>query len=69
MKIFGAGATRAIGRPLIAQLLTKGHDIVALTRSSEKAQALAHVRFHKEWHIFKFVAWHCKAYNSSRFSA
>jgi nucleoside-diphosphate-sugar epimerase len=41
MKIFVAGATGAIGRPLITQLLTKGHDVVALTRSSEKAQALA----------------------------
>lgn len=41
MKIFVAGATGAIGRPLIAQLLTKGHDVVALTRSLEKAQTLA----------------------------
>ena len=41
MRIFVAGATGAIGRPLIAQLLTKGHDIVALTRSSEKAETLA----------------------------
>jgi 2-alkyl-3-oxoalkanoate reductase len=41
MKIFVAGATGAIGRPLIAQLLAKGHDVVALTRSREKAQTLA----------------------------
>lgn len=41
MRIFIAGATGAIGRPLIAQLLAKGHDVVALTRSSEKAQTLA----------------------------
>ncbi len=41
MKIFVAGSTGAIGRPLIAQLLAKGHDVVALTRSGEKAQALA----------------------------
>jgi 2-alkyl-3-oxoalkanoate reductase len=41
MKIFVAGATGAIGRPLIAQLLAKGHDVVGLTRSSEKAQSLA----------------------------
>jgi 2-alkyl-3-oxoalkanoate reductase len=41
MKIFVAGATGAIGRPLIAQLLAKGHDVVALTRSLKKAQALA----------------------------
>ncbi|MEH2421619.1 MAG: NAD(P)-dependent oxidoreductase [Nostoc sp.] len=41
MKIFVAGATGVIGRPLIAQLLAKGHDLVALTRSSENAQTLA----------------------------
>lgn len=41
MKIFVAGGTGAIGRPLIARLLAKGHSVVALTRSPEKAQALA----------------------------
>src|SRR3954470_634244 len=41
MKIFVAGGTGAIGRPLIAKLLAKGHAVVALTRSQEKAQALA----------------------------
>jgi 2-alkyl-3-oxoalkanoate reductase len=41
MKIFVAGGTGAIGRPLIAKLLAKGHALVALTRSPEKAQALA----------------------------
>jgi nucleoside-diphosphate-sugar epimerase len=40
MKIFIAGGTGAIGRPLIAALLAKGHSLVALTRSLEKAQAL-----------------------------
>jgi nucleoside-diphosphate-sugar epimerase len=40
MKIFVAGGTGAIGRPLIAKLLAKGHTLVALTRSPEKAQAL-----------------------------
>jgi nucleoside-diphosphate-sugar epimerase len=40
MRIFVAGATGAIGRPLLMQLLAKGHQVVALTRSSEKAQAL-----------------------------
>ena len=41
MKIFVAGGTGAIGRPLIAELLSKGHALVALTRSPEKARALA----------------------------
>jgi nucleoside-diphosphate-sugar epimerase len=40
MKVFIAGGTGAIGRPLIAELLAKGHAAVALTRSSEKAQEL-----------------------------
>ncbi|MEH2297034.1 NAD-dependent epimerase/dehydratase family protein [Nostoc sp.] len=41
MKIFVAGATGAIGRPLIAQLLAKGHEVVALSRSPERARTLA----------------------------
>ena len=44
MKIFVAGGTGAIGRPLMAQLLAKGHALVALTRSPEKAQALVKQR-------------------------
>jgi nucleoside-diphosphate-sugar epimerase len=40
MRIFVAGGTGAIGRPLIAELLAKGHAVVALTRSPDKAQAL-----------------------------
>ncbi|MEH2361069.1 NAD-dependent epimerase/dehydratase family protein [Nostoc sp.] len=41
MKIFVAGATGAIGQTLIVQLLAQGHEVVALTRSLEKAQTLA----------------------------
>jgi 2-alkyl-3-oxoalkanoate reductase len=41
MKIFVAGATGAIGRLLIPQLLAKGHEVVAMTRSAEKARMLA----------------------------
>jgi nucleoside-diphosphate-sugar epimerase len=40
VKILVAGGTGAIGRPLIAELLVKGHVLIALTRSPEKAQAL-----------------------------
>jgi nucleoside-diphosphate-sugar epimerase len=40
MKIFVTGGTGAIGRPLVAELLAKGHDLVALTRSPEEAPAL-----------------------------
>jgi len=41
MKIFVAGGTGVIGRPLIAELLAKGHDVTALTRSPEEAEAVA----------------------------
>jgi 2-alkyl-3-oxoalkanoate reductase len=40
MKIFVAGGTGAIGRPLVAKLLAKGHDVVALIRSPEEAPGL-----------------------------
>ena len=40
MKFFVAGGTGALGRPLLDQLLAKGHTIVALTRSPEQAPAL-----------------------------
>jgi nucleoside-diphosphate-sugar epimerase len=41
MKVFVAGGTGALGRPLIAGLAAKGHTVAVLTRSAEKAQALA----------------------------
>jgi nucleoside-diphosphate-sugar epimerase len=41
MKIFVAGGTGAIGRPLLNQLLTGGYNVVAMTRSQERAQSLA----------------------------
>ena len=40
MKFFIAGGTGAIGRPIIEQLLAKGHSVVALTRSADQSQAL-----------------------------
>ena len=41
MKFFVAGGTGVIGRPLIAELLARGHRIVALTRSPDQAPGLA----------------------------
>ena len=41
MKIFVAGGTGAIGRPTLDQLLARGHNVVALTRTQERAQSLA----------------------------
>jgi uncharacterized protein YbjT (DUF2867 family) len=40
MKVFVAGATGAIGRQLVPMLVERGHDVVATTRSPEKAGAL-----------------------------
>ncbi len=40
MKIFVAGGTGVIGRPLVARLLAKGHSVVALVRSKENTEAL-----------------------------
>ncbi len=41
MKIFLAGATGVIGRRLVPQLVGSGHEVVALTRTQAKADALA----------------------------
>jgi nucleoside-diphosphate-sugar epimerase len=41
MKIFVAGGTGAIGRPTLDQLLARGHNVVAMTRTPERAQSLA----------------------------
>jgi hypothetical protein len=36
MKVFVAGATGAIGRALVPQLVARGHDVVGMTRSASK---------------------------------
>ncbi|MDP9343293.1 MAG: NAD(P)H-binding protein [Actinomycetota bacterium] len=40
MRIFLAGATGAIGRPLLRMLPADGHTVTAMTRSAQKAEAL-----------------------------
>ncbi len=40
MKIFLAGATGAIGRPLVTRLVAAGHEVIGMTRTSEKAHVL-----------------------------
>jgi uncharacterized protein YbjT (DUF2867 family) len=42
MKFFVAGITGAIGRPLVRQLLDSGHEVTAMTRRPERADALEH---------------------------
>jgi nucleoside-diphosphate-sugar epimerase len=40
MRVFVAGATGAIGRPAVRDLLAAGHDVTGLTRRRERAAAL-----------------------------
>ena len=40
MKIFIAGATGAIGHPLISRLVAAGHDVVGMTSSERSLQTL-----------------------------
>ncbi len=42
MKVFLAGATGVIGRPLTAQLLAANHEVVVMTRSDQRAAKLRH---------------------------
>jgi 2-alkyl-3-oxoalkanoate reductase len=41
MKVFVAGASGAIGQPLIVELVRQGHEVIAMTRSAESAKKLA----------------------------
>ena len=40
MKIFVTGGTGALGKFLLPQLIDKGHEVVALTRSADKAEGI-----------------------------
>lgn len=40
MRVFVAGATGAIGRPLVELLLQGGHEVVGMTRSPQRAEEL-----------------------------
>jgi nucleoside-diphosphate-sugar epimerase len=55
MRVFVAGATGVIGRPLLAQLAAAGHEPIAMTRSTEKAEAL---------HARGIETYVCDAYNA-----
>lgn len=41
MKIFVAGASGAIGQPIVAELLRRGHEVTGLTSSDRGAETLA----------------------------
>src|SRR5215207_1752113 len=38
MKVFIAGATGALGRQLVPQLVARGHEVVGMTRSASKQE-------------------------------
>jgi nucleoside-diphosphate-sugar epimerase len=40
MRVFVAGASGAIGRPLLPKLVAAGHEVTGMTRSEERAAAL-----------------------------
>jgi nucleoside-diphosphate-sugar epimerase len=40
MRVFVAGASGAIGRPLVARLVAAGHEVTGTTRSGERAEAI-----------------------------
>jgi nucleoside-diphosphate-sugar epimerase len=40
MRVFVAGATGAIGRPLVAKALAAGHEVTGMTRSEARAERL-----------------------------
>ena len=40
MRVFLAGATGVIGKPLVRQLVSRGHQLAATTRSADKADEL-----------------------------
>jgi nucleoside-diphosphate-sugar epimerase len=41
MRVFLAGATGVIGRPLVPLLIADGHQVIGMTRSPEKVEALS----------------------------
>ena len=41
MRIFVAGASGAIGQPLIAELIRRGHEVTGMTRSESGARTVA----------------------------
>ncbi len=46
MKVFVTGATGAVGASLVPQLIKKGHDVIAMTRSEQKAREFGAMGVH-----------------------
>src|SRR5688572_20404320 len=43
MKVFVAGATGALGKELVPQLVARGHEVVGMTRSTSKQDLVRHL--------------------------
>jgi len=50
MRIFVAGATGAMGDPLVKRLVVAGHQVTGLTRSESKRPPIARVADHPSAH-------------------
>jgi len=46
VRVFVAGASGAIGRPLIPKLVAAGHEVTGMTRSDASAEAIRHAGAH-----------------------
>ncbi len=46
MRVFVAGASGAIGRPLVAELIRQGHNVTGMTRSDRGAEVLSELGAH-----------------------
>jgi len=49
MRVFVAGATGAIGRPLVKRLVALGHQVTATTRSQGQDRSVAQPRRRSPW--------------------
>ena len=49
MKVFVAGATGALGRELVPQLVARGHEVVGMTRSASKQDLVRSLGRARSW--------------------
>jgi len=49
MKVFVAGATGALGRVLVPQLVARGHEVVGMTKSASKQDLVRGLGGRRSW--------------------
>ncbi|MGZ5339490.1 MAG: NmrA family NAD(P)-binding protein [Thermoleophilaceae bacterium] len=49
MKVLVAGATGALGRPLVRQLVERGHEVFGMTRSESRAELIRGLGARRWW--------------------